>query len=292
MRRNLPFVAAVILTVLVLMAMSLFTVDQRKYAIVFQLGEIKEVISQPGLNFKWPLIQNVRYFDKRILTYDSPEPERFLTSEKKPVLVDAFVKWRIVDVRQYYISVQGDESRAQIRLSQTVNSGLREEFGKRTVHDVVSGQRDKIMDDVRQKADQDARSIGVQIVDVRLKRVDLPQEVSESVYRRMETERKRVANELRSKGAAEAEKIRADADRQREIIIAEAYREAQRTKGEGDAKAAAIYAQAFSQNPEFYAFYRSLEAYRQSFKSKNDVLVLEPNSEFFKYLRNAGKGGK
>ncbi|MFZ5511718.1 MAG: protease modulator HflC [Pseudomonadota bacterium] len=292
MRRNLPFVAAVILTVLVLMAMSLFTVDQRKYAIVFQLGEIKEVISQPGLNFKWPLIQNVRYFDKRILTYDSPEPERFLTSEKKPVLVDAFVKWRIVDVRQYYISVQGDESRAQIRLSQTVNSGLREEFGKRTVHDVVSGQRDKIMDDVRQKADQDARSIGVQIVDVRLKRVDLPQEVSESVYRRMETERKRVANELRSKGAAEAEKIRADADRQREIIIAEAYREAQRIKGEGDAKAAAIYAQAFSQNPEFYAFYRSLEAYRQSFKSKNDVLVLEPNSEFFKYLRNAGKGGK
>ncbi|MFZ5462923.1 MAG: protease modulator HflC, partial [Pseudomonadota bacterium] len=243
-------------------------------------------------NFKWPLIQNVRYFDKRILTYDSPEPERFLTSEKKPVLVDAFVKWRIVDVRQYYISVQGDESRAQIRLSQTVNSGLREEFGKRTVHDVVSGQRDKIMDDVRQKADQDARSIGVQIVDVRLKRVDLPQEVSESVYRRMETERKRVANELRSKGAAEAEKIRADADRQREIIIAEAYREAQRIKGEGDAKAAAIYAQAFSQNPEFYAFYRSLEAYRQSFKSKNDVLVLEPGSEFFKYLRNAGKGGK
>ncbi|MEW5889626.1 MAG: protease modulator HflC [Pseudomonadota bacterium] len=292
MRRNLPFVAAVILTVLVLLAMSLFTVDQRKYAIVFQLGEIKEVISQPGLNFKWPLIQNVRYFDKRILTYDSPEPERFLTSEKKPVLVDAFVKWRIVDVRQYYISVQGDESRAQIRLSQTVNSGLREEFGKRTVHDVVSGQRDKIMDDVRQKADQDARSIGVQIVDVRLKRVDLPQEVSESVYRRMETERKRVANELRSKGAAEAEKIRADADRQREIIIAEAYREAQRIKGEGDAKAAAIYAQAFSQNPEFYAFYRSLEAYRQSFKSKNDVLVLEPGSEFFKYLRNAGKGGK
>ena len=292
MRRNLPFVAAVILTVLVLMAMSLFTVDQRKYAIVFQLGEIKEVISQPGLNFKWPLIQNVRYFDKRILTYDSPEPERFLTSEKKPVLVDAFVKWRIVDVRQYYISVQGDESRAQIRLSQTVNSGLREEFGKRTVHDVVSGQRDKIMDDVRQKADQDARSIGVQIVDVRLKRVDLPQEVSESVYRRMETERKRVANELRSKGAAEAEKIRADADRQREVIIAEAYREAQRIKGEGDAKASAIYAQAFSQNPEFYAFYRSLEAYRQSFKSKSDVLVLEPNSEFFKYLRNAGKGGK
>lgn len=291
MRRNLPFVAAVLLTVLVLLAMSLFTVDQRRYAIVIQLGEIKEVISQPGLYFKWPLIQNVRYFDKRILTYDSQEPERFLTSEKKPVLVDAFVKWRIIDVQQYYISVQGDESRAQIRLAQTVNSTLREEFGKRTVHDVVSGERDRIMAEVAAKTDKDVRSIGVQILDVRLKRVDLPQEVSESVYRRMETERKRVANELRSRGAAEAEKIRADADRQREIIVAEAYREAQRIQGEGDAKATAIYAQAFSQNPEFYSFYRSLEAYRQSFKNKSDVLVVDPSSDFFKYLRDAGKGG-
>lgn len=291
MRRNLPFIAAVLLTVLVLLAMSLFTVDQRRYAIVIQLGEIKEVISQPGLYFKWPLIQNVRYFDKRILTYDSQEPERFLTSEKKPVLVDAFVKWRIIDVQQYYISVQGDESRAQIRLAQTVNSTLREEFGKRTVHDVVSGERDQIMAEVATKTDKDVRSIGVQIVDVRLKRVDLPQEVSESVYRRMETERKRVANELRSRGAAEAEKIRADADRQREIIIAEAYREAQRIQGEGDAKATAIYAQAFSQNAEFYSFYRSLEAYRQSFRNKSDVLVVDPSSDFFKYLRDAGKGG-
>ena len=208
------------------------------------------------------------------------------------MLVDAFVKWRIIDVRQYYISVQGDEARAHVRLSQTVNAGLREEFGRRSVHDVVSGVRDKIMDDVRTKADADARAIGVQIVDVRLKRVDLPQEVSESVYRRMETERKRVANELRSKGAAEAEKIRADADRQREVIVAEAYRDAQRLKGEGDAKAAAIYAAAFGQNPEFYAFYRSLEAYRASFRSKSDVLVIEPNSEFFKYLKSTGKGGK
>src|SRR5574340_340441 len=292
MRRNLPFAAAVILGALILLAMAMFSVDQRKYAIVFQLGEIKEIIDRPGLNFKWPLIQNVRYFDKRILTYDAAEPERFITSEKKPVLVDAFVKWRIADVRQYYISVQGDEARAQIRLSQTVNSGLREEFGKRTVHDVVSGEREKIMDEVRKKADQDARTIGVQIVDVRLKRVDLPQEVSESVYRRMETERKRVANELRSNGAAAAEKIRADADRQREIIVAEAYRDAQRIKGDGDAKASAIYAQAFGQNPEFYAFYRSLEAYRQSFKNKSDMLLLEPNSEFFKYLKSAGKGAK
>ncbi|MBI3140872.1 MAG: protease modulator HflC [Rhodocyclales bacterium] len=290
MTRNLPFVAAFFLGLLVVMAMAMFTVDQRKYAIVLQLGEIKEVLTEPGLNFKWPLIQNVRTFDKRILTYDAPEPERFITSEKKPVLVDAFVKWRIIDAKQYYISVQGDEARAQTRLSQTVNAGLREEFGKRTVHEVVSGERDKIMEEVRTKADADARAIGVQIVDVRLKRVDLVQEVSESVYRRMETERKRVANELRSKGAADSEKIRADADRQREVIIAEAYRDAQRIKGEGDAKAAAIYAQAFGQNPEFYAFYRSLEAYRSSFKSKSDVLVIEPNSEFFKYLKSTGKG--
>ena len=290
MRHSLSFVAAAIFGLLVVVAMSIFTVDQRKFAIVLQLGEIKEVIAEPGLNFKWPLIQNVRYFEKRILTYDSPEPERFITSEKKPVLVDAFVKWRIIDAKQYYISVQGDETRAHIRLSQTVNAGLREEFGRRTVHEVVSGEREKIMDEVRVKADADARAIGVQIVDVRLKRVDLVQEVSESVYRRMETERKRVANELRSKGAADAEKIRADADRQREIIIAEAYRDAQRIKGDGDARATALYAQACGQNPEFYAFYRSLEAYRASFRNKGDVLVIEPNSEFFKYLKSSGKG--
>ena len=290
MRHSLSFIAAAIFGILVVVAMSIFTVDQRKFAIVLQLGEIKEVIAEPGLNFKWPLIQNVRYFEKRILTYDAPEPERFITSEKKPVLVDAFVKWRIIDAKQYYISVQGDETRAHIRLSQTVNAGLREEFGRRTVHEVVSGEREKIMDEVRVKADADARAIGVQIVDVRLKRVDLVQEVSESVYRRMETERKRVANELRSKGAADAEKIRADADRQREIIIAEAYRDAQRIKGDGDARATALYAQAFGQNPEFYAFYRSLEAYRASFRNKGDVLVNEPNSEFFKYLKSSGKG--
>jgi membrane protease subunit HflC len=290
MRRNLPFVAAFLLAVLVALAMSMFTVDQRRFAIVFQLGEIKDVITEPGLNFKWPLIQNVRTFDKRILTYDAPEPERFITSEKKPVLVDAFVKWRIIDVRQYYISVQGDEARASTRLAQTVNGGLRDEFSKRSVHDVVSGEREKIMEAVRTKADADARAIGVQIVDVRLKRVDLPPEVSESVYRRMETERKRVANELRSEGAAEAEKIKANADRQREVILAEAYRDAQKIKGEGDAKAAAIYGRAFGENPEFYAFYRSLEAYRGSFRSKSDLMVIEPNSEFFKYLKSSGKG--
>ncbi|MBI2306181.1 MAG: protease modulator HflC [Rhodocyclales bacterium] len=292
MKNSLSVAAASFGALLVILGLSIFTVDQRQFAIVFQLGEVKEVISEPGLNFKWPMIQNVRYFDRRILTMDNNEPERFITSEKKNVLVDSFVKWRIVDPKLYYISVQGDEVRARTRLSQTVNAGLREEFGKRTVHDVVSGERDKIMEDMRAKADQDARKIGVQIVDVRIKRVDLPTEVSESVYRRMEAERKRVANELRSQGSAEAEKIRADADKQREVIVAEAYREAQKVKGDGDAKAASIYAQAFNQNAEFYAFYRSLEAYRSSFRNKGDVIVVEPNSDFFKYLKSQGRGGE
>lgn len=288
MNTKFNFVVLSVVTVLVIVAMSIFTVDQRQYALVFQLGEVKRVITEPGLNFKIPMIQNVRFFDNRILTLDNNEPERFITSEKKNVLVDLFVKWRIVDPKLYYISVGGDETRARTRLEQTVNAGLREEFGKRTVHDVVSGERDKIMDEMRLKADLDARKIGVQIVDVRLKRVDLPAEVSESVYRRMEAERKRVANELRSQGGAEAEKIKADADKQREVILAEAYRSAQMVKGEGDAKASAIYAQAFGQSPEFYAFYRSLEAYRNSFKNKSDVMVIEPNSEFFKYFKGAG----
>ena len=290
MRDKFSLFGGALVFAVVVASASLFTVDQRQYAIVFQLGEIKEVIAEPGLNFKLPLIQNVRYFDKRILTMDTAEPERFITSEKKNVLVDHFVKWRIVDPRLYYVSVAGDEARARTRLAQTVNSGLREEFGRRTVHDVVSGERDLIMDQMRERADRDARTIGVQIVDVRLKRVDLPNEVSESVYRRMEAERKRVANELRSQGAAEAEKIRADADRQREVIVAEAYRTSQQIKGEGDAKASSIYGTAYSKNPEFYAFYRSMDAYRQSFKSKSDVLVLEPNSSFFKYMRSPRAG--
>ncbi len=292
MKAGLNFIAAIVAVVIVALGATIFTVDQRQYAIVFQLGEVRDVIAEPGLYFKWPLIQNVRYFDKRILTLDSAEPERFITSEKKNVLVDSYVKWKIVDPKLYYVSVAGDETRAKTRLAQTVNAGLREEFGKRTVHDVVSGERDKIMEQMRQKADLDARKIGVQIVDVRVKRVDFPTEVSESVYRRMEAERKRVANELRSEGAAEAEKIRADADKQREVIVAEAYRDAQKMKGEGDAKAAATYAQAFSLNPEFYSFYRSLEAYRASFKNKSDVIVVEPNSDFFKYMRSVGRGNE
>jgi modulator of FtsH protease HflC len=290
MNTKFNFVVLSVVTVLVIVAMSIFTVDQRQYALVFQLGEVKRVITEPGLNFKIPMIQNVRYFDRRILTLDNNEPERFITSEKKNVLVDSYIKWRIVDPNLYYISVGGDEARAKTRLNQTVNAGLREEFGKRTVHDVISGERDRIMEDMRVKADTDARKIGVEIVDVRLKRVELPNEVSEAVYRRMEAERKRVANELRSEGAAEAEKIRADADRQREVIIANAYRDAQKIKGEGDAQATAIYGQAFNQNPEFYSFYRSLEAYRASFKNKSDLLVVEPGSEFFKYMKGSGRG--
>jgi len=292
LRDRMPLVAGGLLFLGALASMTLFTVDQRQFAVVFQLGEVREVIDKPGLNFKWPMIQNVRFFDRRILTMDTPEPERFITAEKKNVLVDHFVKWRIVDPKLYYVSVAGDETRARTRLLQTVNSGLREEFGRRTVHEVVSGARDQIMEDMRSRADEDARKIGVQILDVRLKRVDLPLEVSESVYRRMEAERKRVANELRSEGGAMAEKIRADADRQREVIIAEAYRDAQRAKGSGDAKATAIYGDAYGQNAEFYSFYRSLEAYRESFASKNDVMVVDPSSAFFKFMKDSGGGKK
>ena len=286
--KNIAGVLIGLLVGLVLLSLSTFVVDQREYAVVFRLGQIVSVKKEPGLYFKLPLVENVRYFERRIVTLDWVEPDRFITSEKKNVLVDSFVKWRIYDPAKYYVSVRGDERQAEKRLSQTVNDGLRAEFGKRTIHDVVSGERDQIMEILRQKADREARQMGIEVLDVRIKRVDLPDEVSGSVYQRMEAERKRVANDLRSKGAGAAEKIRADAERQREVIIAEAYREAQKTKGDGDAKASAIYANAYSQNPEFYAFYRSLEAYRNSFRDKSDVLVLQPDSEFFKYLRDPG----
>lgn len=278
-----------VVVVLIVGSLSTYIVDQRQNAIVFRLGEVIDVKTEPGLYFKIPLLENVRYFDVRIRTIDSAEPERFLTSEKKNVLVDLYVKWRITDVRQYYVSVGGDESRAETRLQQTINGGLRAEFGNRTVHDVVSGERDEIMELMRKKANEDASKIGVEVLDVRLKRVDLPQEVSESVYRRMEAERKRVANELRALGAAESEKIRADADKQREVILAQAYSEAQRIKGEGDARASAIYAKAYETHPEFYDFYRSLEAYKGAFKDRHDILVLDPSSEFFKYFKQNAK---
>jgi len=292
MKINVANILIGIVSVLIIASLSLFVVDQRQTAIVFQLGEMVSVKTEPGLYFKVPLMQNVRFFDSRILTLDTGEPERFITAEKKNVMVDSFVKWRIVDVKQYYISVGGDEVRARTRLMQTVNSSMREEFGKRTIHEVVSGEREQIMNVLRDKTDADARKIGVQVLDVRLKRVDFPQEISESVYRRMDAERKRVANELRASGAADGEKIKANADKQREVTLAEAYREAQKTKGEGDAKATALYAAAFGRNPEFYAFYRSLEAYKQSFKNKSDVMVLDPSSAFFKYLKSPAKGGK
>jgi modulator of FtsH protease HflC len=285
--RSVAPILAVLIVAALLASSTLFTVDQRQNAIVFQLGEVKEVVTKPGLHFKWPLLQNVRLFDMRILTFDDAEPLRFLTQGNRPVLVDSFVKWRISDVRQYYVSVQGDEQRAQTRIKQTVSGTLRDEFGLRGLHEVVSGEREQIMSEVRRKVDLDLERIGVKIVDVRLKRVDLPQDVSESVYRRMEAERKRIANEARSTGAAEAEKIRADAERQREVILAEAYRDAQRARGEGDGKSAGIYALAFNQNPEFYAFYRSMEAYRSTFRGRNDVMLLEPNSDFLRYFRDS-----
>lgn len=291
MSKYLGFILVALIALLVVLSASMFTVDQRQNALVFQLGEVVSVKTKPGLYFKLPLVQNVRYFDTRILTMDSADPERFITSEKKNVLVDSFIKWRVIDARQFYVSVGGDERRAQIRLNQTVNDGLRAEFGKRTINAVVSGSREEIMSIIRAKADQDARTIGVQVVDVRIKRVDLPEAVSENVYRRMEAERKQVANELRSTGAAEAEKIRADADKQKDVIVAEAYRDAQGVKGEGDAKAASVYAASYGKNAEFYAFYRSMQAYRESFASKSDVMVLDPSADFFKYMKNPRAAG-
>jgi len=293
MNKSIGSLLVVLLIALVVLSGSMYTVDQRQNALVFQLGEVVSVKKKPGLYFKLPMVQNVRYFDTRILTLDAGDPERFITSEKKNVLVDSFIKWRVIDARQYYVSVGGDEARAEIRLNQTVNDGLRAEFGKRTVNDVVSGRREEIMKIIRAKADQDARTIGVQVVDVRIKRVDLPETVSENVYGRMQAERKQVANELRSTGAAEAEKIKADADKQKDVIVAEAYRDAQGVKGLGDAKASALYAAAYGKNAEFYAFYRSMQAYRESFKSKSDVMVLDPSADFFKYMKNPrAAGGK
>jgi membrane protease subunit HflC len=289
MKFTMPILALLVAALLVA-SQSLYTVDQRQYAIRFQLGEIIETQANAGLYAKIPLMQNIKFYDKRTLLLDNAEPDRITTSEKKPLLVDFFVLWRIVDVKQYYISVQGDEEAARRRLSQTVRSNLAEEINKRTVHDAISGERDKIMNTTRQKADLDAKSIGVEIVDVRLRRVELPPDVTGPVFARMESERRRVANELRSQGQAESEKIRADADRQRTVILADAYRDAQKAKGDGDAKASAIYAQAYGVNPEFYSFYRSLEAYKASFRNKSDMMVLDPNSEFLRYMRNPNGG--
>ena len=279
-----------VLVALLLLSMSLFIVDQREYALVFRLGEIVSVKKEPGLYFKVPLVDDLKRFEKRIVTLDYEQPAEIVTSENKTMTVDSFVKWRIIDPVKYYVSVkEGGEAAAEDRLSQVVNSEIRDEFGKRTVRDVIAGERGAIMRSVKISADKEARQIGIQVVDVRLKRVDYSEDISKSVYDRMIAERKRIANQLRSEGSAASEKIRADADKQREVIIADAFRDAQKAKGEGDAKAAEIYSTAYGKNPEFYAFYRSQEAYKNSFKSKSDVMVLDPSSEFFKYMRGAGK---
>ena len=292
MQKNLSVVVTITVLALLTLVFTAYTVDQRQAAIKFRLGEIVAVQKEPGLYFRVPMIENVRLYDTRIQTLDTKDAERIQTMEKNNVMVDSYIKYRIIDVKQFYVSTGGDIGKAEIRLGQSVNNDLREEFSKRTLADVISGERGKIMEDLRAKSDADARSIGIEVLDVRLKRVDLAKEINAKVYERMDSERKRVANELSSKGAAESEKIRADADRQREIVLAEAYRDAQKIKGEGDASAARIYAQAFTKNPEFYSFYRSMEAYRNSFRNKSDVMVLEPSSDFFKYLKNPNKGGK
>ena len=292
MQKNLSVVGSIIILALLALVFTAYTVDQRQAAIKFRLGEVVAVQTEPGLYFRVPMIENIKLYDTRIQTLDTKDAERIQTMEKNNVLVDSYVKYRIVDMKQFFVSTGGDLSKAEIRLAQSVNNDLRDEFSKRTLSEVISGERNKIMEDLRAKSDADARSIGIEVLDVRLKRVDLAQEINADVYKRMDSERKRVANELRSTGAGDADKIKADAERQREIILAEAYRDAQKIKGEGDAGAARIYAQAFSKNPEFYSFYRSMEAYRNSFRNKSDVMVLEPSSDFFKYLKNPNKGGK
>lgn len=281
--------AAIVLT---LLASSVFVVDQNRYAVVYALGELREVIKTPGLHVKLPSpFQNVVYLDKRLQTLDTADGERFITAEKKDLLVDAFVKWRIVDPRQYLVAVGGGNAeRGAERLAQAVQVAMSAEIAGRKTADVVSGPRDQLAASLRERVAANSRQLGVEIVDVRLKRVDFTHQVNNAVYERMKADRIRVANETRSTGIAEADQIRADAERQRSVILAEAYRDAETIKGEGDATATRIYAQSFGKNPEFYRFYRSLEAYRATFKSRSDVLVLDSNSEFFKYFRGPGSG--
>lgn len=272
--------------VAIVAAMSVFTVDETQKAIKFRLGEIVETDYTPGLYFKIPLINNVKKFDSRILTLES-KPERFLTSEKKNVIVDSFAKWRIKDVGRYYTSVGGDVVQANIRLDQIVKDAMRGEFSKRTIRELVSTERGQIHDILIKGVNPVADELGIDVVDVRVMRVDLPSEVSSSVYRRMEAERARVARDFRSRGAEMAERIRADADRQRDVILGDAYRDAELKRGEGDASAAEIYAQAYGRNKEFFNFYRSLTAYRQAFAREGNTIVLEPDSEFFQYFKKS-----
>ncbi len=285
MGANKSLIGIILVLVVAIAWGSLFTVKEWERAALFKFGEIVRTDYEPGLHFKIPIVNNIRKFDGRIQTLDA-DPERYLTAEKKNVIVDSFVKWRIDDVAPYYTTMGGDTVRANIRLSQIIKDGLRSEFGKRTIQDVISGERKKIMDILLVNTAAQAKEFGIRVVDVRIKRIDLPEDISNSVYRRMEAERARTAKDLRSKGAEAAERIRADADRQRTVILAEAYREAEQTRGQGDAKAAEIYANAFNQDPEFYSFYRSLNAYKATFKSENDILVVEPDSDFFRYFKS------
>lgn len=278
-------IAVLVLLALLIVSGSVYSIDEREKAIVVRFGQVIRYDDAPGLHFKTPFLESVKLYDARILTMDA-DPQPFLTKEKKSVLVDSYVKWRIADLLKYYVSVGGDEQKAKDRLAQLINSGLRDEFGKRTLRDVVSGDRRKIMEILSKNTDKEAVEYGIEVVDVRIQRVDLPTEVSQSVYRRMEAERTRIAKELRAQGAEEAEKIRADAERQREILLAEAYRDAERIRGEGDARATATYGKAFGANSEFYSFYRSLNAYKESFKDKDDILVIDPSADFFRYFKN------
>ncbi len=264
----------------------LFVVDQRQVGVVYALGEIKEVIVEPGLKFKLPPpLQNVVFLDRRVQTLDSPESRPIFTAEKKSLIIDWLVKWRITEPRQFIRNNGVDFRNLDSRLAPVVQAAFNEEVTRRDVKGVLATEREKVMQDVRSRLADEAKSFGIEILDVRIKRVDFVADITDSVYRRMESERKQVANELRSQGAADGEKIRADADRQREVIIAEAYRDAQKIKGEGDAKASALYADAFGRDPQFAQFYRSLEAYRASFRNKSDVMVIDSSSEFFQAMR-------
>ena len=289
------FIAFSILLALALLSSTLFVVDQRQFGVLYALGQIKEVITEPGLNFKLPPpFQNVSYIDKRLLTLDSIDTEPMLTAEKQRVVIDWYVRWRISDPLQYIRNVGLDENAGTLQLNRVVRNAFQEEVNKRTVKELLSSKREELMADVKEEVQQNvtgSKPWGIEINDVRITRVDYVEAISESVYRRMEAERKRVANELRSTGAAEGEKIRADADRQREITIANAYRDAQKVKGEGDGEAAKVYAEAFGRDPQFAQFYRSLEAYKASFNKKGDVMVVDPSSsEFFNALRSTTPG--
>jgi membrane protease subunit HflC len=277
------FAAAAVLAV-----STMFIVDQRQFAVVYALGEIKEVITEPGLKFKLPPpFQNVVFLDKRIQSLDSPETRPIFTAEKKTLVIDWLVKWRVTDARQFIRNNGVDLRNLETRLSPVVQAAFNEEVTRRTVQAMLATERDRVMQDVRTRLVEEGKLFGVEIVDVRIKRVDFSPNITDSVYRRMESERKRVANELRSTGAAEGEKIRADADRQREVIMAEAFRDAQKVKGEGDARASQLYAQAFGRDPQFAQFYRSLEAYRASFRNRSDVIVVDPSTDFFRSMRGA-----